>query len=496
MRFYQEMKKITYMFVSLVFVQSCFSNNGSRSEKVAKKYCTSCHLFPVPELLPKKVWSESILPQMAYHLGIGDPLRHPTSQVSMAEALVIRSSGWYPDSAQISEADWQLINQYYLEGAPDSLLQLSFKFPEQLLFSSQTISLDSTKQPLVSMLHFDEKNNELWVGTAHNELLRLHRLTKSIPQFSLKLSSTPTGMVQCNQQDYALMIGQMAPNDRDEGRLIDISNNKSVLEGLRRPVQILNLNNTKGDIAIAEFGHHRGALSLIDSNFQKRILLNRPGALKMYYEDLDLDGKKELITLFGQGDEAVISCIEVNDSWDCQALLRFHPLFGSSDMDIQDINGDGFLDILIASGDNADYSIIAKPYHGIYIYYNDGAGHFGKFDFLAMNGCTNIEVADFDLDGDQDIMASSFFPEPQFDGTSSSSLVYYNNEGGRFKAYDFTEENKGSWLVMTKADVDLDGDQDIILGSFMIHPRNKRPDKLIEDQTSSTDLLILLNKKK
>lgn len=57
-------------------------------------------------------------------------------------------------------------------------------------------------------------------------------------------------------------------------------------------------------------------------------------------------------------------------------FLSFHPLFGLADFEMVDINGDGYLDILLANGDNADLSPILKPYHGLRLFLNDQKNNF------------------------------------------------------------------------------------------------------------------------
>ena len=62
-----------------------------------------------------------------------------------------------------------------------------------------------------------------------------------------------------------------------------------------------------------------------------------------------------------------------------------------------------------------------------------------------------------------DIVGISFFPE-----NSSESFVYLENQGNfHFKASTFKETLDKGLLVMDIADMDADGDKDIILGSFM-----------------------------
>jgi hypothetical protein len=50
-----------------------------------------------------------------------------------------------------------------------------------------------------------------------------------------------------------------------------------------------------------------------------------------------------------------------------EEVLKFPPIYGSSSFALADFNKDGYPDIVYTCGDNADYSQVLKPYHGVYI---------------------------------------------------------------------------------------------------------------------------------
>ena len=126
----------------------------------------------------------------------------------------------------------------------------------------------------------------------------------------------------------------------------------------------------------------------------------------------------------------------------------------------------GFDDIIYASGDNADKTPILKDYHGIYIFLNDGKLNFKQAYFYPLNGSYKAMVRDFDLDGDLDIAAISFFPD--YLHYPEESFIYLENKGNlKFTDYSFPEAANGRWVVMDAGDMDADGDIDLVLGSFV-----------------------------
>ena len=90
---------------------------------------------------------------------------------------------------------------------------------------------------------------------------------------------------------------------------------------------------------------------------------------------------------------------------------------------------------------------------------------FTEAYFFPLNGAYKALSADFDGDGDLDIAAISFFAD--FDRSPEEVFVYLENNGDlNFTPSTFAGSLQGRWLTMDVGDWDLDGDEDIVLGSF------------------------------
>ncbi|RZJ20496.1 MAG: VCBS repeat-containing protein, partial [Acinetobacter sp.] len=139
-------------------------------------------------------------------------------------------------------------------------------------------------------------------------------------------------------------------------------------------------------------------------------------------------------------------------------------------------NRDGYPDIVYTCGDNADYTPILKPYHGVYIFLNDGKNNFNQKYFYPINGCYKALVRDFDKDGDLDIAAISFFPSSL---QPEEAFTFLKNNGGYgFSPYKLpinTPFEKG--ITMDVADLDRDGRLDILLGNGFYNSNEKDPRK-------------------
>ena len=71
---------------------------------------------------------------------------------------------------------------------------------------------------------------------------------------------------------------------------------------------------------------------------------------------------------------------------------------------------------------------------------------------------------DYDLDGDLDIAAISFFPN--YYSYPEEGFIYLEQvENFNFVEYSFPESINGRWMVMDAGDMDSDGDIDLALGS-------------------------------
>ena len=126
--------------------------------------------------------------------------------------------------------------------------------------------------------------------------------------------------------------------------------------------------------------------------------------------------------------------------------------------------------IVYVNGDNADYSMILKPYHGVRIFLNDGKNRFQEKWFFPLHGASKALADDFDQDGDMDIAAISYFPSKPQDG-----FVYFENQGNlKFTAQTFANPRQDKWMLLEKADYDRDGDNDLLLG-YLERPPYQQP---------------------
>jgi len=244
-------------------------------------------------------------------------------------------------------------------------------------------------------------------------------------------------------------------------------------QGLPRPVSSVPIDlNQDGrqDWIVCGFGHDTGALYALeqrpDGTFGKRIIRNVPGAIDAHVQDVNGDGWPDVVALFAHSNEGV--WLFINDKqggFTSTNLLRFPPVYGSSSLDLVDLNDDGALDVLYTAGDNADYSSVLKPYHGVYVYINRGDYRYDRAYFHHFNGATDAIAVDFDEDGDLDIAAIGFFAD--LNDEAAQDFVYLEQTAPMvFTPHHPPIQDLGQWISLDAVDYDGDTDIDLILGNF------------------------------
>ena len=116
-----------------------------------------------------------------------------------------------------------------------------------------------------------------------------------------------------------------------------------------------------------------------------------------------------------------------------------------------DYDNDGDLDLFVANAGDEDN----------FLYRNDGNGTFTRISNAATQdgGHTHGSLwLDYDLDGDLDLLA--------INNQGQEHFLYRNDGGGNFvRVSNALTQQAGDYMAVTAADIDNDGDQDILLAN-------------------------------
>ena len=465
----------------LVLSSSCEEGAAPQDgEELAMLYCTTCHSYPEPESLDHSTWKEHVLPRMGQFMGIYE---NPNQRQALIEkgpaATFISRANIYPEQAMLSEEQWSAIQDFYLEKAPPILRIDSIAWETTDLFKIKypDLYLSPPSTTFVSM----EQGNLFFADANKKQLFQLKEDLSMDKQ--AKIGEGIVSLHSMKEQLWVTTMGSFSPTDNPSGFLFKLSSDPEVpsaieIPKLQRPIhstfQDFNNDGTM-EVLICEFGKWTGALSLwiqsVEGQFNRTNLVERPGAISTHPIEINGDEFMDFIVLFGQGAESIQLFQNRGDlTFSASELVSLPPSMGSSSLSLFDYNGDGLQDLLYTAGDNADYPPVVKPYHGIYVFTQGEDQSFEQALFLPLPGAYKAIPSDFDLDGDLDIAAISFFPDYNRQGIG---FVLYENTGAEFKARRLPLRQSGRWIVMDIGDIDADGDEDLVLGSLTFEaPQN------------------------
>ena len=485
---------------SLLLLFSRCQREPATPEALHATHCGSCHVAPSPATLPKSVWQTSVLPEMAARLGIATMGYDPEIILGAKEYALARAHGSYPETAALDYGDWERLRDYIIAAAADSLTASPLHSLTDLKqFTPISGTTEDRSGSLVTFIGTDAAGR-LISGDGYGTL--------QCADTTLARARAPIVHYQAQSTgDLYLEIGNIYPTEAANGRLLRIRQDGStevLADSLHRPVHFVAADldgNGRQEIVVSEYGNYTGVLSLLRQDdggtYRRSRLLGAAGCVRTVVEDMTGDGRPDLVVLHAQGDEGIDLLEQRADGgFTHHSLLRFPPVWGTSWFELTDFDGDGDLDLLTVHGDNADYSNLIKPYHGLRVWLNDGANNFTLGHFAALPGATRVVARDFDADGDMDVAVACNFAD--FARQPEAAFVYFENLGLLNDPFAFTARSTplatdGRWLIMEGLDVDADGDEDLVLGSFTLNPAPV-PERYAERwRSDSLDYLLLRN---
>lgn len=451
------------------------------SEALLRQSCSRCHAFPSPTVLPKLAWAENIL-KMYEFIGLkGRPL-----DGFLAEDVI----AWYQ------------------ERAPETIPLRPIgkdQFKSPIEFKARGFApKGAPPTPGVSSLQLIPGRNSsrpyaLLSDMQHHRLMKVefpNLNLKETPFVTLAKVPYPCRTQVCDidgdgQNDILVSdLGSFQPMDHDKGlvAVFKVINNKLVpvvlAEGLGRvcDARAADLDGDNDlDVLVSEFGwHESGRLIWLENQtkdwskgkakFKIHTIDKRHGVIHTPIADLNNDGKPDFLALFSQEFEEISLFTNEGGRFKQTVLDKApHPAWGSNNLQLVDLDKDGDLDALVANGDTLD-DLLPKNDHGLRWLENKGKEGWKAHDIGKVYGVSGVKTADLDNDGDLDIVASSFLPQfnpaRDFPGYPLPSLVWFEQvKKGEFKMW-ILEQRHPCHPCLDLGDIDLDGDIDIVVGNF------------------------------
>jgi hypothetical protein len=285
-------------------------------------------------------------------------------------------------------------------------------------------------------------------------------------------------------------LGSFAGTDDRVGSVVWLKGAKdgtftpfTLLQGVGRvaDVQAADVRQVgKNDLVVAVFGwHNTGEILYLENRttdwqrpvFAPRVLDARHGAIHVSVGDIDNDGRADIVALLSQEHETILAFVNEGQGRFRKENIWAapHPAYGSSGIQLADLNGDGKLDVLYTNGDILDPPYLLKPYHGVQWLENTGRFPFRQHPLTAMYGAMRAVAADFRGSGRMDIVTVSCLPPeifPQRDRRKLDALVYLEQvEPGRFVRH-VLEHGSCDHFTCAAGDLDGSGRPQLVVGNF------------------------------
>jgi hypothetical protein len=405
-----------------------------------RQFCGACHAVPPPDSFPRSLWRKQI--RQAYDLFRASSLRIDSpSFEGVAAYYESRAPLEFPplDKGETSDRP------------PVRFEKIGLRLPGDPPFPGVTnVNLVHLSDPKkLDLLVCDARRNEVLAWKPYDPAAGWRTIGKvAAPAHAEVVDLDGDGIPDV----LVASLGEFYPTDAPVGGVVWFRGEKdgsftpfTLLKDVGRvaDVQAADFRGTgKRDLVVGVFGwRNAGEIRLLENhstdrdhpNFVSRIVDDRHGTIHVPVCHLQGDDhKNDFIALISQEHETVVAFLnEGKGNFSKQTIFTApQPAYGSSGIQVVDMNGDGRPDVLYTHGDVMDPPPLLKPYDGIQWLENPG---MGKFPFINhpianMHGVERALAADFRGNGRLDVAAVSFLPGelfPERDKMRLESVVLF-----------------------------------------------------------------------
>jgi hypothetical protein len=461
--------------------------NDRDDERLVRETCVSCHSHTPADVLPRTAWRAEI-EKMQIIMAAGEepvPGGPPAPPIRLTRAMA-RILGWYerhaPEALPLPEP-WPAPE------APGRFVRRALTWPDApvaqpVVANVRLADLDGDPRPEV--LVSDMRHGAVLLGRPYDAGSTL-RLLVPVPN---PVHAEVLDFDQDGLRDIVIGdLGAFYPGDHRRGSVVllkGLPGGRFAQFGQSGFPRVADVEpgdfdgDGKTDLAVAAFGWRRaGEIALLSNRspvpsqpaFDRLKLDPRPGTVALAAVDLNRDGRLDLVAAIAQEHEKVVAFFNEGASgFRAQDLFAApHPNWGLSGMEVVDFDGDSDLDVLLTNGDMFDDWYL-KPYHGVQWLENEGRYPFTSRPLARLAGAHRALARDLDGDGDLDVVAGAFTGGTgRVTGAEAElpSLVWLERAGARFTRRTL-EVGHPSHATLDVADVDADGDLDIVAGNFVV----------------------------
>jgi len=362
-------------------------------------------------------------------------------------------------------------------------------FGRPMVTHLQIVDLD--RDGLADVVYCEaQKNSVRWIRQAPRGVFTEHIIGEDIagPAHVAAADVNGTGRLDV----LVASMGQIMPNNARIGAVVVLENvdnvrfRKHVLIDQVMRVTDVRAANVSGhrdgrlDLIVGQFGYDQGETRWMKNfggwQFESVTLNTQSGSIHTPVADFDGDGHVDFANLISQEWEEVHLFWGEGDGRFRDAVVwgSTNEDYGSSGLDVVDLNRDGRPDLIYTNGDGFDYSMRGpRPWHGIQWFENVDGRSFRFHRVGDMPGAYAPCAADLDGDGSLDLVAVSGFAD--WSDPEAISIMAWLNDGKMNFSPVVIAHVPTQLITAAVGDLDGDGVPEIVTGGCRAFPT---PDNL------------------